>query len=302
MASFRPRGADDLGLKRALSDRLLPLLVAAMVFLAALALAGVIAASALARHWQGGAASLMTIQVPQPESATPGGPSRAEAVASLLKATPQIEAHRLSADDLATLLRPWLGTEGAPLALDLPAVFEVRLLGAAAPQNLAERLTNTAPGTLVEHNSVWFDRLGVLARSLQASAALALAVVCLVATAVVSVATRAGLAARREAIDIVHGLGATDRMIAGHFARRITFLVLCGAVLGLALAIPLLLGLATLTAPFAPDQPPSGPVPDVLGTLPPLLWSLLPALPLTAAAIGWLTAQATVRGWLAGLP
>jgi cell division transport system permease protein len=302
MATLRPRGSDDLGLKRALSDRLLPLLVASMVFLAALALAGVIAASALARHWQGGAASLLTVQVPQPETATQGGPSRAEAVAALLKATPQISVHRLSADELAAILRPWLGTDAGPLSLDLPAVFEVRLLDAADPKSLAARLSSTAPGTLVEHNSIWFDRLGVLARSLQASAALALAVVCLVATAVVSVATRAGLAARREAIDIVHALGATDRMIAGHFARRITFLAVCGALLGLLLAIPLLLGLATLTAPFSADQPPAGSVPDVLGTLPPLLWSLLPVLPLTAAAIGWLTAQATVRFWLAELP
>jgi len=302
MATLRPRGSDDLGLKRALSDRLLPLLVAAMVFLAALALAGVIAASALARHWQGGAGSLLTVQVPQPETATLGGPDRADAITALLNATPHIAARRLTVDELASILQPWLGTEGAPLSLDLPAVFEVRLLNAADPQHLADQLIHTAPGTLVEHNSVWFDRLGVLARSLQASAALALAVVCLVATAVVSVATRAGLAVRREAIDIVHGLGATDRMIASHFARRITFLVVCGALLGLALAIPLLLGLATLTAPFAADQPPPGSVPDVLGTLPPLLWSLLPVLPITAAAIGWLTAQATVRVWLARLP
>jgi cell division transport system permease protein len=40
----------------------------------------------------------------------------------------------------------------------------------------------------------------------------------------------------------------------------------------------------------------------VLKTLPLLLWELLPVLPVTAAVIGWLTAQATVRSWLAGLP
>jgi cell division transport system permease protein len=302
MASLRPRGADDLGLRRALSDRLLPLLVAAMVFLAALALAGVIAASALARHWQAGAGSLLTVQVPQPDTASPAGPPRAESVASLLKTTPHIAARRLSADDLAAILRPWLGADAGPLSLDLPAVFEVRLLDSADTHNLAASLGEAAPGILVERNSVWFDRLGVLARSLQASAALALAVTAAVATAVVAVATRAGLAVRRDAIDIVHGLGATDGMIAGHFARRITLLVFWGAMLGLALAIPLLLGLATLTAPFSPDRPPVGSVPDVLGTLPLPLWSLLPVLPVTAAAIGWLTAQSTVRSWLSGLP
>jgi len=304
MATLRPRGSDDLGLRRALSDRLLPLLVAAMVFLAALALAGVIAAASLARHWQGGAAALLTIQVPQPDRPIAAGQSRAAAVAALLESTPSVAARRLSAAELAGILRPWLGTDAGPLALDLPAVFEVRLLGGADPRRLGSRLAAAAPGTLVEQNSVWFDRLGVLARSLQASALLALLVVALVATAVVAVATRAGLAARRDAIEIVYGLGATDRLIAGHFARRVTLLVFTGALLGLSLAIPMLLGLATITAPFTPDLPTPAPFMNgtLLPALPPLLWALLPVLPVTASLIGWLTAQATVRFWLAGLP
>ena len=47
-----PAGFDDLGLRRALGDRMLPLLVAAMAFLAALAVAGSAGAAALVRHWQ----------------------------------------------------------------------------------------------------------------------------------------------------------------------------------------------------------------------------------------------------------
>jgi cell division transport system permease protein len=302
MASLRPRGSDDLGLRRALSDRLLPLLVAAMVFLAALALAGMIAASGLARHWQGGAAALLTVQVPQPDSPTKAGPARGDAVAGLLAATPLISARRLSAKELAGLLRPWLGTDAGPISLDLPAVFEVRLLDGADVSDLAARLSQAAPGTLVEHNSVWFDRLGILARSLQASAGLALLVVALVAIAVVAVATRAGLTGRRDAIEIVYGLGATDRMIAGQFSRRMTMLVFSGAMFGMVLAIPMLLGLAMLTAPFSLDAPAIGTAPDVLRSLPPLLWALLPVLPATAVMIGWVTAQVTVRSWLVGLP
>jgi len=306
MPSLRPRGSDDLGLRRALSDRLLPLLVASMVFLAAMALAGVIAAASLAQHWQGGAGALLTVQVPQPAAPGPSGVARAEAVAALLEHTRGIAARRLAADELAAVLKPWLGTDVGALSLDLPAVFEVRQLPGADTQHLAAslapKLAQAAPDTLVERNSVWFDRLGVLARSLQASAALALLVVALVATALVAVATRAGLAARRDAIEIVYGLGATDRMIAGRFARRVTLLVFGGAMLGLLLAVPLLLGLATITAPFSPSLQQASQSADIFRTLPPLLWELLPVLPLTAAVIGWLTAQATVRAWLAGLP
>ena len=63
---LRPAGFDELGLRRALSDRMLPFLVAAMAFLAALALAGWVGAASLAQHWQQGASSALTVQVPQP--------------------------------------------------------------------------------------------------------------------------------------------------------------------------------------------------------------------------------------------
>jgi cell division transport system permease protein len=300
--SLRPASADDLGMRRALSDRLLPLLVGAMVFLAALALAGAMAAAGLAEHWSTGAAAMVTVTVPMPDAAQ-NGTTRADAVKSALAAAPGIAtARRLPAAEIAQLLTPWLGEDPAHLSLHLPALFEVRLAAAAPDPTLETRLDRAAPGTLVERNGEWLTRLADLVRSLQACAALALVVVTFVAAAVVGVATRAGLAARRDAIEIVHGLGAPDRLIAGQFAHRITALVLSGAVLGLALAVPVLLGLASLAAPFQSTQTaPQGPA-SLLGVLPPLLWGLLAALPVTAAVIGWLTAQATVRGWLRRLP
>ena len=51
---LRPAGFDELGLRRAISDRILPFLVAAMAFLAALAMAGWVGAASLALHWQQG--------------------------------------------------------------------------------------------------------------------------------------------------------------------------------------------------------------------------------------------------------
>ena len=51
-----------------MADRLLPMLVAAMSFLAALAIAGSIASATLAQHWQGDAGAALTIQVPDPSA------------------------------------------------------------------------------------------------------------------------------------------------------------------------------------------------------------------------------------------
>ncbi len=303
-ALLRPSGFDDLGLRRALSDRLLPSLVAAMAFLAALALAGTVAASALAQHWQQGAGSVLTVQVPQPTAAAAdGAASRLNRVMALLRSTAGVALARpLSDDELAALLRPWLGSGSGRIAVPLPAVVEVRLSDPSLDTaRLAARVAAAAPGTLVESHDIWMRRLAVLARSLQACAGLALAVVAFVAVAVIAVATRAGLASRRDAIEIVHGLGATDSYIAGRFARRATLLASSGAAVGALAALPVLLGLTGLAAPFTGQPERTGA--DGLATALPLeLWLSLPALPIAAAAIGWLTAQGTVRRWLRRLP
>jgi cell division transport system permease protein len=309
--SLRSGRHDDLGLRRALGDRMLPLLVAAMAFLAALALAGSVGAASLARHWQEGAGSAMTVQVPAGDDAA-GLPARLDRVVEILRGTPGIAAARpLGAAELAALLRPWLGTAAQP-ALPLPAVIEVHTTGDGPEMAaLGARLEAAAPGTVAESHGLWVGRLAALARSLQACAWAALLVVALVAAAVIAVATRAGLAARREAIEIVHGLGATDGYIAGRFAGRATRLAALGGAAGAMAALPVLLGLAVLAAPFAAGSADvARPVQDAplalltgtLTALPPVLWLALPGLPLAAGLIGFTTAHGTVRSWLRRLP
>jgi len=308
-SSLRPAGFDELGLRRALADRVLPFLVAAMALLAALALSGWVAAASLARHWQEGAGAALTVQVPQPtEPAAQGGGTRVERVLGVLTGSPGIaSAHALTAEELDTLLHPWLGAAAERLAVPLPAVIAVRLTQSDVDVGpLAARLEAAAPGTLTESHDMWIRRLARLSRSLQACAGMALLLVAAVAAAVIAVATRAGLAARREAIEIVHGLGATDGYIAGCFARRATGLATMDGLLGAVAALPVLLALAWLAAPLAggarPWTPEGAGWLGLLAVLPAPLWLGLPALPLAAAAIGFLTAQGTVRRWLRRLP
>src|SRR5271165_5795323 len=92
---LRPAGFDELGLRRAVSDRMLPFLVGAMAFLAALALGGWVAAATLAQHWRLGAAAAMTVQVPHPaDPAAQGGATRVGAVVTLLNQSPGVAEAR----------------------------------------------------------------------------------------------------------------------------------------------------------------------------------------------------------------
>jgi cell division transport system permease protein len=305
---------DPLGLRRALSDRLLPGLVAAMALLAALALAGAGGAAALAERWQAGAAAAVTVQVPDPS------PQRMAASLALLRADPAVAtATPVDAARVAELLRPWLGD--AP-GIALPGVIELRMRGAAPPEALAARLGEAVPGAELEAHGIWVARLAALARSVQGVALAALALVAVVAVAVVAVATRSGLAARRDALAVLHDLGATDRDIAARFARRVAALAALGATLGAALAVPALAALAGIAAPFAGAEGMGAGPPDAAGpagmgagigaalrdlpwtSLPwtSLPWASLAALPPVAAVIGWGTALATVHRWLRRLP
>ena len=306
MTSLRPAGFDELGLRRALSDRMLPLLVAAMAFLAALALAGWFGTAALSRHWQQGAGASLTVQVPQgSEPSARPELTRLSAVLAVLIGTPGVaSAHALTDREIGDLLKPWLGQGLDRLAIPVPAVIAVRLTSPAADLDLlSRRLSEAAPGTLLEDHGIWIRRLAVLVRSLQACAAVALVLVAAVAAAVIAVATRAGLATRREEIEIVHGMGATDRYIAGRFAGRATLLAGAGAAAGAVAALPVLLTLARMAAPFTSETGAVGDtLPDALSALPVPLWLALPCLPVIAAAIGCATAHWAVRRWLRRLP
>ena len=297
---LRPARFDDLGLRRALSDRLLPLLVAAMTFLAALTLAGVLAAAAMAQHWQQGAAAVLTVQVPQPHVANADG-ARVDRAVALLRGAPGMARVRVMSDaELTDLLRPWLGNAAQAMSLPLPAVIEVRLApGQVEPDaDLQARLQAAVPGAFMESHGVWLQRLSTLARSLQACAAAALL---LVAGGVGGGggggdAGRAGGAAGRD----------RDRAWAGRH-RRVHRVALRqsgddadgdgGRASGPAVALPVLLGLAQLAAPFSAEADSAG-----AANLPAEMWLSLPLLPAAAALIGWLTAHGTVRRWLRRLP
>jgi cell division transport system permease protein len=207
-----------------------------------------------------------------------------------LRALPEVAAAEpVDPARLAELLRPWLG---GGLGVPLPGVIEVRLadLGADAAR-LGDQVAAAVPGALTEAHGVWVAHLAALARAVQGVALAVLALVAAVAAAVVAVAVRAGLSARRDAVLVLHGLGATDADVAGGFARRVAWLAGLGAAGGTLVALPALAGLVAVAGPLAGAADWQG-----------LPWIDLALVPVVAALVGWATTQATVRLWLRRLP
>lgn len=285
MAEPRRRLArDPLGLRKALADRLLLGLVAAMALLAALALAGRDGADRLAQRWREGAQAAVTVQVPQPDA------MRMAKALEVLRNLPEVAAAEpVDPARMAELLRPWLG---GVANIPLPGVIEIRLADLSAdPVLIGDRVAAEVPGAVTEAHGVWVARLVALAAAVQGVALAVVALVAGVAAAVVGVAVRAGLSARRDAVLVLHGLGARDAEVAGHFAARAAWLAGLGAAVGTGVAVPALAGLAMLAGPLGGETSWTS-----------LPWLDLFVLPFAAALVGWIATQATVRLWLRRLP
>lgn len=285
------RRSDPIGLGAAMGDRMLPALAAAVTLLAALALGAAVAAAALAERWRDAASEAVTVQVPDPAKEVAEGRSRIETVLAMLRESRGVAEATLMQDGrMAELLRPWLGPTGEQLALPLPAVIEVEPDDTAWDADvMAIHLAEAVPGTTLETQGRLVTRLRALARSVQALGITAVLIATGIAACVVSLATRATLAARRDAVEILHLLGAEDRQIASRFANRAALRVAMGALLGTAFGAAVLLGLGRIAAPMLTIDPQR-------------LAIGLPLLPLATILIGWLTAQIAVRRWLRRLP
>lgn len=313
----------DIPLQRDGSVRFLPWLIALMVYLAALALAGTLALDGLVRHWDLSLSSVMTVELPAPPSGQPtagqptagqptaeqptaGQPSTdaaLEAALGVLRAAPGvIAAEPLDRTATAKLVEPWLGTALSPDELALPRLIDVR----TRPHDLdlgtlRAQLAAAAPGAILDDHRSWLDRLAALGLTIEGTAIGILALVAGAAVLTVVFTTRAGLAVHDDVIDLLHVIGARDGYIARQFQREALRLGMKGGVIGLALAA---LTLAALAHAAARADELFG---DQVSLLPslrltPWQWASLLLLPVLAGIIAMVTARITVMRALARLP
>ncbi len=289
----------DLPLDRDPSGRFLPWLVALMVYLAALALVCAMAMAKMVERWDTGLSGTITVQVPPPETGTPGAQEAAiDRVIELLLDTEAVRsAEVLEPDEIAALLEPWLGAGAAYGDLPLPALIAVGIDPAAAPdyQDLARRLADAAPGTVLDDHQSWLGQLLNLARAIELVAALIVILVGASAIAMVIFATRMGLAIHGRVIELLHLIGAQDAYVAREFETHALKLALRGGALGLLLAIATIALVAHLFARLD-----SVLLPEL--TLVPIEWAALAMLPLIIALVAMLTARFTVLGNLGRMP
>ena len=287
----------DLPLDRDALARYLPWIIAFMVYLASLALAGVLILDDLAGRWGKGVSATLTVQIPATDDAAKDA-RQTTAVVEKLRAIPDVvSAEAVGREQILALLEPWLGSVAADKELPLPNLIDVQLTpgGRIDTKELSARLSEIAPGTLVDDHGVWLDRLLRLLRAVEALATGVLLLMGLATAGTVVFTTRTGLAIHHDVIEVLHLIGARDAYIARQFGQRALTLGLRGGLIGLALAVPTLLGVGSLASRIE-----TGLLPTL--SLAPLHWAALAVLPLAAAVVAMLTARLTVIRTLSRMP
>lgn len=223
----------DLALDANPAHRYLPWLVAVIVYLAGLSLAGVMSLTSTADRWDTGLKGTVTVQVP-----ARAAEGEVERVLSILRRSPGVTAAKLLGEgDIAALLEPWLGDSGIDAALPLPRLIDVQIDPAAAPglPNLAAQLAAAVPGTELDDHRTALDRIITLVHSVRVVAFLVLILVSLVCLTMVIFITRTGLAIHQDGIELLHLMGAMDGYVARQFLGQALKLGLTGGTIGLVL-------------------------------------------------------------------
>lgn len=290
----------DLPLKGDATSRFLPWLVALMVYLSAVAVAGAFVLGGLVSRWDHDVAGTLTVQVaPVPgEAGEMLTDERVRQAVDLLRRTPGVKTARaLDKQQIIALLEPWLGSAEVVRDLPLPRLIDVAVDPDARMDlgDLADRLINAVPGASLDDHRVWLSRLINLSLTTQWVTIGIVVVIGGVTSATVVYATRTGMAVHKGVIEVLHLIGAHDDYIARQFADRAFSLGFSGGLLGLALAVPTLGAIG-----WAARRVEGGFLPSL--SLPILGWVVIALLPLAAAGLSMYTARLTVHGTLARMP
>ncbi len=285
------RRRSDLVLSREPSARLVPWIIGLMTYLACLMLAGALLLSELLDQWTSDLTGTVTVQVMPMEGEPPDViEDRVDKLVRLLQRSRGVASARsIPLPEITAMLEPWLGAGASLEALPLPRLIDVELDETSPPSVGALRtmLSNADPGAVLDDHGIWQEQLSGLIGALGTVAGFIVILVAVATVGIVVFATRSGMAAHQDVIEVLHLIGARDVFIARQFQNLALSQGLRGGLIGIALGAATLWGLGRAAAHLDTSM------------LPPVSllawhWGVLAALPLATALIANWTAKRTV--------
>jgi len=270
-----------------------PWVLAIMITLTVLAVAGGLALNNLANSARSDLSGALTVQIVEADQELLA--EQTQAAVRILTDNPAVQSLRaVPQAELDALLEPWLGTGNAVDPVPMPALIDVQLRDVADAQQidqLQSALTNEIPNARVDAQSDWLRPVYSALSALQYLAAVLVILLAMTSAAAVWLAVRSSFAAHHETIKIVHLLGGKDDQIARIFQKSVAIDAMMGGIIGLLAG---LLGVMLIGSRFAGLD--SGMVAG--GGLGVLDWIAIAAIPFAAIIIAMLTARLNVMAAL----
>lgn len=202
-------------------DGALVFVVAVLCFMACLTALGVIASDRAARGWTSQLNGEATVVV-RPQANESPDAAAARAAETLAGVVGVAEARALERATAEALIAPWVGDVADMEDLPVPRLVAVTLTrkNPATAQRLNAALESQGIDAQVDDHSVWIKDIQRAASFARWFGAGVFILIAAAAAAVVAFATRAGLAARRDVVEVLHYTGAEPAFIAQLFQVR----------------------------------------------------------------------------------
>ncbi len=229
------------------STKILPWIIAFMVYIASLAMSGAMILSDVAQVWSQGLTGNLTIQLPVTEKQTEI--SINNRVNKVIKAVENMQGIKtiklISQDEVKKLLEPWLGQNIDPSNLPIPRLVTIAMEDNIVDLNeLRRRLIAVIPDIVIDDHQLWREHMVSLMQALQLVAMAIVFIVAMAAVIIVIFATKGGLATHRGVIELLHLIGAQDDYIANQFQRHSSYNAFRGAIFGIFFAMITIISLA----------------------------------------------------------
>jgi len=221
-------------------DGALVFVVSVLCLLACLATIAALGADRAAHGWRAQLTGAATVLV-RPSGTETADAAAARAAEALSGVKGVSEADALEKEKAEALLAPWLGRD---ILADLPVPrlvsVELNPKAPATADAMTRALEAAGVDATVDDHTLWLKDVLKAGAAARAAGIVTAALVAAAAAAVIAFATRAGLAARRDLVGVLHLTGAEDRFIAGLFQVRFAGMAaragLIGAVVAAVLA------------------------------------------------------------------
>ena len=270
------------------ATRLLPWVMAIMVYLSTLAATGSLLLHAGFEDWASTLQGRITVQITGEDREQIN--AEADAIRDTLRNTPGIRSVRILEDaEIKALLEPWLGAGNITDDLPVPIMIDVETTEDAYVnlQALEVQLKQISDNVYLDDHARWLGHFYKLTYSIEYTAVGILIMILIASICIVIFGTKSSMSEHKDTIAIMHLMGAHDRMIATAYQKRFMLYGLKGGVFGLLLSFVTVYGFLNLVQNLSGgliEEP----------TLPYFRLSILLLFPLLFAALTMITARVTV--------